>query len=127
MKPTVFLSINGLEVLDFIYVPGVVDVNISCYATGARPAAEITWLLNGKSVSSENFRTSVKPTRENRTDSLSVFQFQAKKDNDTVTCSSRLERAQITQNITGKVFIYGKYRKGVIIQKNYLKRVLKNK
>ncbi|KAJ8031899.1 hypothetical protein HOLleu_25256 [Holothuria leucospilota] len=106
VKPTVFLSINGREVVDFIYVPGVVDVNISCYATGARPAAEITWLLNGESVSSENFRTVVKPTQENRTDSSSVFQFQAEKDNDTVTCSSRLDRAGITQNTTGKVVIY---------------------
>lgn len=108
VPPTLFLQVNGKNVSTEIYVAVNEEINVTCSAIGGKPAANLTWIINGIPFGniSFNFRAN---RAENRTfDSFSSLQLRPQNESETVTCFSTLEGINLKDNVTLIVFTYGK-------------------
>lgn len=89
------------------YVEEGKEIKLVCQADGAKPQANLTWIVNGipkDGVNSEATRNS----KENRTfDSNSTLVFNATDESITVICNSCLHESDVETWISASFFTYG--------------------
>ena len=107
VPPTLYLQVNGKNISSDIYVGVNEQVNVTCLAIGGKPAANLTWMINGISFGNTSYE--FRPNRaENRTfDSFSNLQFRPQNESETVTCLSNLEGVNFQVDVNLTVFTYG--------------------
>ncbi|KAJ8023705.1 hypothetical protein HOLleu_36217 [Holothuria leucospilota] len=97
-----YLKVNGIEMSSTTYVKESEQVNITCHAIGARPTPQITWM----GYYSNYTQMQQIKTLNSTFDITSTLILNASKDEDVFICRSRIDEANITDEISVKLVSY---------------------
>ncbi|KAJ8031424.1 IgGFc-binding protein [Holothuria leucospilota] len=107
--PTLVLLINGHHSnLGALHVDEKEEVTLTCMALGARPAVNFEWKVNETPVDQNKILSGDYSLKKDSTNSISILKFIPRAENVIVTCSSKMDVANVERTVCGTLSTYVK-------------------
>ncbi|KAJ8023830.1 hypothetical protein HOLleu_36379 [Holothuria leucospilota] len=102
-----YLSVGGRTIDREIQIIKDEEVNITCHAIGALPAANLSWRINEKLVNFPSTYSSLK-NKEGTFDAVSTIQFRPEPEHKEVDCVSTFNGSDKEQVVHGTLLVKDK-------------------